>query len=119
MSLCSLRSAVSRLGDKFGHTQAAAGKRVIVEHTSSNPNAPLHIGNLRNVMIGAHLARLLAAVGYDVKQAFYVNDLGAQARTAALRNSALSKQRALLSPAAFPPHRLASLRWRTSAATRC
>jgi arginyl-tRNA synthetase len=31
-------------------------------------------------MIGAHLARLLAAVGYDVKQAFYVNDLGAQVR---------------------------------------
>ena len=70
--------AVTRLGPKFGHTDTAAGKRVIVEHTSSNPNAPLHIGNLRNVMIGAHLARLLAAVGYDVKQAFYVNDLGAQ-----------------------------------------
>ena len=70
--------AVARLGPKFGHTDGAAGKRVIVEHTSSNPNAPLHIGNLRNVMIGAHLARLLAAVGYDVKQAFYVNDLGAQ-----------------------------------------
>ena len=70
--------AVARLGPKFGHTDSAKGKRVIVEHTSSNPNAPLHIGNLRNVMIGAHLARLLAAVGYDVKQAFYVNDLGAQ-----------------------------------------
>ena len=70
--------AVARLGPKFGHTDTAAGKRVIVEHTSSNPNAPLHIGNLRNVMIGAHLARLLSAVGYDVKQAFYVNDLGAQ-----------------------------------------
>ena len=79
--MCCANSAVSRLGDKFGHTDAAAGKRVVVEHTSSNPNAPLHIGNLRNVMIGAHLARLLAAVGYQVTQAFYVNDLGAQART--------------------------------------
>ena len=55
------------------------GKRVVVEHTSSNPNAPLHIGNLRNVMIGAHLGKLLKAVGYQVTEAFYVNDLGAQA----------------------------------------
>jgi hypothetical protein len=77
-------SAVARLGDRFGHTDGAAGKRVIVEHTSSNPNAPLHIGNLRNVMIGAHLARLLAAVGYEVKQSFYVNDLGAQIGLTAL-----------------------------------
>jgi hypothetical protein len=75
---------VARLGDRFGHTDGAAGKRVIVEHTSSNPNAPLHIGNLRNVMIGAHLARLLAAVGYEVKQSFYVNDLGAQIGLTAL-----------------------------------
>ena len=57
---------------------------MIVEHTSSNPNAPLHIGNLRNVMIGAHLARLLAAVGYEVQQRFYVNDLGAQIGLTAL-----------------------------------
>jgi arginyl-tRNA synthetase len=71
---------VARLGARYGHTDGAKGKKVIVEHTSSNPNAPLHIGNLRNVMIGAHLARLLAAVGYDVCQSFYVNDLGAQAR---------------------------------------
>jgi arginyl-tRNA synthetase len=35
---------------------------VIIEHTSANPNAPLHIGNLRNVMIGAHLAKLMKAV---------------------------------------------------------
>jgi arginyl-tRNA synthetase len=75
---------VTRLGTRFGHTDGAAGKRVIVEHTSSNPNAPLHIGNLRNVMIGAHLARLLAAVGYDVTQSFYVNDLGAQVRLCGL-----------------------------------
>lgn len=75
---------MARLGERFGHTEAAKGKKAIVEHTSSNPNAPLHIGNLRNVMIGAHLARLLAAVGYEVTQAFYVNDLGAQIGLTAL-----------------------------------
>ena len=75
---------VAELGDTYGCTDSMRGRRVIVEHTSSNPNAPLHIGNLRNVMIGAHLARLLAAVGYDVKQRFYVNDLGAQIGLTAL-----------------------------------
>ncbi len=81
---------MARLSTRFGHTEVAAGKRVIVEHTSSNPNAPLHIGNLRNVMIGAHLARLLAAVGYKVQQAFYVNDLGAQVRAATLLRTHLA-----------------------------
>jgi arginyl-tRNA synthetase len=60
------------------------GKRVVIEHTSSNPNGPLHIGNLRNVMLGAHMAKLFEAVGYDVKQHFYVNDLGAQIGLTAL-----------------------------------
>ena len=102
-------SAVARLGPKFGHTDGMAGKRVIVEHTSSNPNAPLHIGNLRNVMIGAHLSKLLAAVGYSVKQHFYVNDLGAQARRVGL---------VACSSRLTPSCRSGSPRWRTSAATR-
>jgi arginyl-tRNA synthetase len=76
--------AVASAGATFGHTDAAKGKRVIIEHTSSNPNAPLHIGNLRNVMIGAHLARLMKACGHDAKEAFYVNDLGAQIGLTAL-----------------------------------
>ena len=77
---------VEATGERFGHTDHAGGKRVIIEHTSSNPNAPLHIGNLRAVfvMIGAHLAKMQAACGWDVKQAFYVNDLGAQIGLTAL-----------------------------------
>jgi len=75
---------VLSLGDKFGTSRAMEGKKVIIEHTSSNPNGPLHIGNLRNVMLGAHLAKLLEAVGYDVKQHFFVNDLGAQIGLTAL-----------------------------------
>ena len=79
--------AVLKLGPKFGHIDLHAGQRVVIEHTSANPNAPLHIGNLRNVMIGAHLANLMKAVGYDVKQHFYVNDLGAQIGLTALAYS--------------------------------
>jgi len=79
--------AVHKLGDKFGHVDAMKGKKVVIEHTSANPNAPLHIGNLRNVMIGAHLANVMNAVGYEAKQAFYVNDLGAQIGLTALAYS--------------------------------
>lgn len=43
----------------FGHTESKKGKIAYVEHTSANPNAPLHIGNLRNVLIGAHVSNLL------------------------------------------------------------
>lgn len=100
--------AVSRLGTAFGHSKGASGKHVIVEHTSSNPNAPLHIGNLRNVMIGDHLARLLSAVGYTVTQAFYVNDLGAQARAREIDHRTLTTRLRSGSP-----------RLHTSAATRC
>jgi len=79
--------AVSEGGREFGHTDRAKGKKVIIEHTSSNPNAPLHIGNLRNVMIGAHLARLMKACGHETQETFYVNDLGAQIGLTALAYS--------------------------------
>lgn len=78
------KKGVKRLGNQYGHSKGKEGQKVIIEHTSSNPNGPLHIGNLRNVMLGAHLAKLLAAVGYEVKQHFFVNDLGAQIGLTAL-----------------------------------
>ena len=31
--------------EKFGRTSKWAGKKVVIEHTSNNPNSPLHIGN--------------------------------------------------------------------------
>lgn len=79
-----INAIINRLGDSFGKSNDMAGKKVIIEHTSSNPNGPLHIGNLRNVMLGGHLAELFKSVGYEVSQHFYVNDLGAQIGLTAL-----------------------------------
>ncbi|MGZ7043982.1 MAG: arginine--tRNA ligase [Methanobacterium sp.] len=53
-------------------------KKVILEHTSANPNGPLHIGHIRNSVIGDSLARILEAAGYDVETQYYVNDMGRQ-----------------------------------------
>lgn len=53
-------------------------KKIILEHTSANPNGPLHIGHVRNAVIGDSLARILRSAGYDVETQYYVNDMGRQ-----------------------------------------
>lgn len=53
-------------------------ERVLVEHTSTNPTGPLHIGRCRNSIIGDSLARLLRRYGYRVSTQYYVNDTGKQ-----------------------------------------
>jgi len=52
--------------------------KVIIEHTSANPNGPLHVGHIRNSIIGDILARILKTAGYDVEIQYYVNDMGRQ-----------------------------------------
>jgi arginyl-tRNA synthetase len=52
--------------------------KVIIEHTSANPDGPLHIGHLRNAVIGDILVRVLQRAGYDVETQYYVNDMGRQ-----------------------------------------
>ncbi len=52
--------------------------KVILEHTSANPDGPLHIGHIRNSVIGDTLARILSRAGYDVETQYYINDMGRQ-----------------------------------------
>jgi len=52
--------------------------RILLEHTSANPNGPLHVGHIRNSILGDTLARILKRVGYDVEVQYYVNDMGRQ-----------------------------------------
>jgi len=63
---------------------AARKPKIIVEHTSANPNAPLHVGHLRNSIIGDSTARILRFAGYDVEVQFYANDMGGQLALLAL-----------------------------------
>ncbi|MFD0677529.1 MULTISPECIES: arginine--tRNA ligase [unclassified Paenibacillus] len=64
------------------HPLAAAevspGLKVVIEHTSINPNKSAHIGHLRNSCIGDTLVRLLQRVGYQVEVHNYIDDLGNQ-----------------------------------------
>ncbi len=56
--------------------------KVLVEHTSPNPNKPLHMGTMRTSILGDTIARLAKRLGYQNEILNYINDLGRQsART--------------------------------------
>ena len=73
-----LRKSVAALGQEFG-SHGNVEKRVIIEHTSANPNGPFHVGRARNPIIGDTMTRILKSCGYDVVTEYYVNDMGKQA----------------------------------------
>ncbi|WFN36156.1 arginine--tRNA ligase [Methanomicrobium antiquum] len=54
------------------------GVRVCIEHTSANPNGPLHVGHIRNSVIGDTLSRVYKKAGYITDVHYYVNDMGRQ-----------------------------------------
>ncbi|MDX1913581.1 MAG: arginine--tRNA ligase [Saprospiraceae bacterium] len=52
------------------------GKKVMVEYSSPNTNKPLHLGHIRNILLGWSCAQILEAVGYEVVKVQIVNDRG-------------------------------------------
>ena len=62
----------------YGSVDIGSNSKLIVEHTSVNPNKALHIGHLRNVVIGDAVSRILSKVNYDVQVLNYVDDSGLQ-----------------------------------------
>lgn len=65
------------MGDAYG-SHPKKNIKVNVEHTSTNPTGPIHVGRARNPIIGDTLARSLKLCGYDVSTEYYVNDVGKQ-----------------------------------------
>jgi arginyl-tRNA synthetase len=63
------------LADDFA-TAKPNGKRVMVEYSSPNTNKPLHLGHIRNNLLGFSVAEILGAAGFDVVKANLVNDRG-------------------------------------------
>ncbi len=52
--------------------------KVMIEHTSINPNKAAHIGHLRNAVIGDTVARILKKTGHRVEIVNYIDDSGLQ-----------------------------------------
>jgi arginyl-tRNA synthetase len=59
----------------FGYLPAS-GKTVMVEYSSPNTNKPLHLGHIRNNLLGHSVAKILAANGHQVIKVNLVNDRG-------------------------------------------
>lgn len=55
---------------------APKNSRVMVEYSSPNTNKPLHLGHVRNNLLGYSVAEILTHAGYDVIKANLVNDRG-------------------------------------------
>ncbi len=51
-------------------------ERVLVEYASPNTNKPLHLGHIRNILLGWSMSQILDRVGYDVVRVQVVNDRG-------------------------------------------
>lgn len=51
-------------------------KTIMVEYSSPNTNKPLHLGHIRNNLLGYSISKILAANGYNVAKVNLVNDRG-------------------------------------------
>jgi arginyl-tRNA synthetase len=68
----------SSFNENYGEIDFGKNSKIVVEHTSVNPNKALHIGHVRNIIIGDTVARILQKAKYDVRVLNYVDDSGLQ-----------------------------------------
>jgi len=61
---------------QFGFSKTQESKPVVVEYSSPNTNKPLHLGHIRNNLLGFSLSRILQAAGKKVVKVNLVNDRG-------------------------------------------
>jgi len=64
--------------DDYGFLDLGKKSRIVIEHTSVNPNKALHIGHVRNIVLGDTVARILRQTNFDVKVLNYIDDSGLQ-----------------------------------------
>ncbi len=64
--------------ENYAFNPLGNGKKVVVEHTSANPNKPLHLGTMRNAVIGDLIGRIYKKLSYNVEIENYMDDLGRQ-----------------------------------------
>jgi len=64
--------------NNYGFLDLGKKSRIVVEHTSVNPNKALHIGHVRNIVLGDTIARILQQTNFDVRVLNYIDDSGLQ-----------------------------------------
>jgi len=64
--------------EKYGSANTGKKQKIIVEHTSINPNSSPHIGRARNAIIGDSITNIMRFQNYMPEVHFFVNDVGKQ-----------------------------------------
>jgi len=60
----------------YGFIKPKSGKAFMVEYSSPNTNKPLHLGHIRNNLLGYSVAEILKAAGHEVLKTQIINDRG-------------------------------------------
>lgn len=72
------KGATHKASDAPSQTPSHNRNKIIVEHTSINPNKAAHIGHLRNAVLGDTMARTLRFAGHNVQVQNYIDNTGVQ-----------------------------------------
>jgi arginyl-tRNA synthetase len=64
--------------DNYGYPNFGQDAHIVIEHTSVNPNKALHVGHMRNVIIGDTLYRIMRATNHRTTVLNYIDDSGVQ-----------------------------------------
>ncbi len=73
---------IININDSYG--KGHQKEKILLEHTSINPNASPHVGRTRNSIIGDSISRILGFLGNSVERHYYVNDVSKQVAILAL-----------------------------------
>ena len=63
-------------GSKYGSSEIGKGKSIMVEYAQPNTHKQIHVGHLRNFLVGRMAVDTLKTNGYEVIPTSYINDLG-------------------------------------------
>lgn len=77
-----VKNLLSKINPEYGG--AKENEKILVEHTSINPNASPHVGRTRNSIIADSIVRILRFRGNKVETHYYVNDVSKQIAMLAL-----------------------------------
>ena len=64
--------------EKYGFPNSGGDMHIVIEHTSINPNKALHVGHMRNVIIGDTIYRIMRETSHRTTVLNYIDDSGVQ-----------------------------------------
>ncbi|MSR85246.1 arginine--tRNA ligase [Candidatus Uhrbacteria bacterium] len=68
---------VEKMGEGYGASPLGAGNQILIEYANPNTHKEMHIGHLRNFVVGFSIVQLIKMVGYKATPISYINDVGA------------------------------------------